>query len=73
MTILFIGLIAFIIFVLLFWVKKENKLFHISLVGACAVYLFVDYLQMPNNDKSFTLLLLLVLVGNAFQNFKKAA
>ncbi len=73
MNILFPILIATIIFALLFWIKKENKLLHISLVGACAVYLFVDYLQMPNSDKSFTLLLLLVLIGNAIQNFKKAA
>ena len=66
-------LFAAAVFALLFFLKAKNKYLHFALAGLSVVFLCSDYLISPSQDKTFTLILLLVLFGNAFQKFKKAA
>ena len=66
-------LFAAAVFALLFFLKAKNKYLHFALVGLSVVFLCSDYLMTPNNDKSFTLILLLVLFGNFYRNFRNAA
>lgn len=65
-------LFATAVFVLLFFLKAKNKKLHFALVGLSVLFLFTDYIITPSQDKTYTLILLLVLFGNAFQKFKKA-
>ena len=65
-------LFATVVFTLLFLVKAKNRIFHFVLVGLSVLFLFTDYIITPSQDKTYTLILLLVLFGNAFQKFKKA-
>lgn len=64
--------LAAAVFALLFLVKAKNRTFHFVLVGLSVLFLFTDYIITPSQDKTYTLILLLVLFGNAFQKFKKA-
>lgn len=65
-------LFATVVFALLFFVKAKNKTFHFVLVVLSVVFLCSDYLITPSQDKTYTLILLLVLFGNALQKFRKA-
>lgn len=65
-------LFAAAVFALLFFLKAKNKKLHFALVGLSVLFLFTDYIITPSQDKTYTLILLLVLFGNAFQKFKKA-
>lgn len=65
-------LFAAAVFALLFFVKAKNKTFHFVLVALSVVFLCSDYLITPSQDKTYTLILLLVLFGNALQKFRKA-
>lgn len=65
-------LFASAVFALLFFLKAKNKKLHFALVGLSVLFLFTDYIITPSQDKTYTLILLLVLFGNAFQKFKKA-
>jgi uncharacterized membrane protein YbjE (DUF340 family) len=64
--------LAAAVIALLFWVKAKNRTLHFVLVGLSVLFLFTDYIITPSQDKTYTLILLLVLFGNAFQKFKKA-
>jgi hypothetical protein len=70
-TLLFL-LIPVVVFISMYLLKNTNKFFHIALVGiSMAVLLATEFVHFDKSH-SLTLILILVLFGNFYRNYRKS-
>lgn len=71
-TTLLLLLLPIIVFISLYFVKKQSKFIHFALVGiSMAVLLASEYVHFDKSH-SLTLILLMVLFGNFYRNYRKS-
>lgn len=61
-----------VVFIVMYLLKKTNNFIHFALVGiSMAVLLATEYVHFDKSH-SLTLILLLVLFGNFYRNYRKS-
>lgn len=72
MTATLLFLLLPVVFIAMYLLKKTNKFIHFALVGiSMAVLLATEYVHFDKSH-SFTLILLMVLFGNFYRNYRKS-
>jgi hypothetical protein len=61
-----------VVFMAMYLLKKTNKFIHLVLVGISMAVLLVTQFVHFDKSHSFTLILLLVLFGNFYRNYRKS-
>ncbi len=61
-----------VVFMAMYLLKKTNKFIHLVLVGISMAVLLATQFVHFDKSHSFTLILLLVLFGNFYRNYRKS-
>ncbi|MBP5994326.1 MAG: hypothetical protein KA736_01375 [Crocinitomicaceae bacterium] len=70
-TLLFL-LLSVVVFIAMYLLKKTNKFIHFVLIGISMAVLMATQFVHFDKSHSFTLILLMVLFGNFYRNYRKS-